>query len=317
MPLLEALFGLAALGGGYALAVEPRRLLLQRHRIPWPAWRTETRSLRVAVISDIHAAWPHMTERRIRSVVARVLRTRPQLVLLAGDFVSTETLGAIPLPPERTARALAALARHVPTFAVLGNHDWDFDPERVARALEDRGIAVLRNAHRGLRFGGADLVLAGVDDAVSRKDDLDLALLGTLPEEPVLLLSHTPDIHPRAPGQVRLVVAGHTHGGQICLPWVGPLVTMSALPRRQAHGLHRVGDRYLFVSAGVGTTGIPARFARPPEIGMLELVPVEERAHAARAPADAGRREEERALAGDPAFAACPADSLLASPESR
>ncbi len=267
---------LAAVGAGvYAGLVEPRRLVVRRHRVPWPAWRSERRPLRLVLFSDLHASWPHMTARRIGALVRRVLAERPALVLIAGDFMCTDTVGTIPLTPETVARALRPLARQVPTFAVLGNHDWDFDGARVVRALEDAGVTVLVNSHRGLRFGGAELRLAGVDDPVTRRADLARALEGVVPEEPVVLLSHSPDLHRRAPHPVRLLLAGHTHGGQIRLPGIGALVTMSRLPRRFARGLHRDRGRHLLVTAGVGTTGIPLRFACPPELVVLELVPSE------------------------------------------
>ncbi len=273
MPLM-ATAGALALGlGAYSLAVEPRRLLLRRHRIPWSPWGFPGAHLRIAVLSDIHAAWPHMTPRRIARIVRRLLALEPDLVLLPGDFACTETLGVRPVAIEAAVAPLRPLARNGRAFAVLGNHDWDYGGERVARALETVGIRVLRNESAAVFLGGRPLWLAGVDDPVTDRHDLEAALAELPEEEPAILLSHLPDVHREAPAAVRLVVAGHTHGGQVCVPGFGPIVTLSRLPRRQAHGLHELSGRRLFVTAGVGTTGLPIRFARPPEIGLLELVP--------------------------------------------
>ncbi len=273
MPLMAAAGALAVGLGAYALAVEPRRLQLHRHRIPWRPWRFSGASLRILVLSDIHAAWPHMTPKRIARIVERSLALAPDLVLLPGDFACTDTVGVRPVAIEEAAAALRPLAREGRAFAVLGNHDWDYDGERVAAALEGVGIRVLRNELEPVFLDGRPLWLAGVDDPVTERHDLEAAL-AELPEgEPAVLLSHMPDVHREVPPAVRLVVAGHTHGGQVCLPGFGPLVTLSRLPRAQAYGLHETDARHLFVTAGVGTTGLPIRFARPPEIGLLELVP--------------------------------------------
>lgn len=270
MVILESALAAAALGGVYALGVEPRRLVVRRFSVPWPG--AEGSRLRIGILSDLHAALPHMGEGRIRRIVARLLAEDPDLVLLPGDFAATGTVGVVPLAPASIARALSRLADDRPAFAVLGNHDWDLGGEPVAAALEDVGIRVLRNENVRVPGPFGELVLAGVDDPVTRRDDLARALAGTEPEEPVLLLAHTPDIHTRTPARVRLLVAGHTHGGQVRLPGLPPPVTMSRLPRRQAHGLHHDRGRHLLVTAGVGTTGLPLRFARPPELVVLDLV---------------------------------------------
>lgn len=274
MALLESLAAMAVAGGIYGFGIEPRRLMTRTHRVPWPRLFSGG-SLRIAVLSDIHAAWPHMTVARIGRVVERVLALEPQLVLLAGDYVTTDTWGVRTIAPEPVARALAPLAARCPTFAVLGNHDWDLDGKRVRRALEAASIRVLSNEAVKLQVAGAELWLGGLEDPVTLRHDLDALYTALPPDSPAILLSHTPDVFNFLPDHVRLVIAGHTHGGQVCVPGFGPLVTMSRLPRQQAYGLHRSGERHLFVTGGLGTTGIPVRFARPPEIGVLDLVPAE------------------------------------------
>lgn len=274
MPVLEGIAALAALGGVYAFGIEPRRLVVQAHSLPWPQTGLQLPRLRLAVLSDIHAAWPHTTPARLARVARRILAFAPDLVLLPGDFATTETFGVLPIAPEPMAEALRPLAERVRTFAVLGNHDYDYDGERIASALKRVGIRVLANESVAVPAGDGMLWLAGLDDPVSLRHDLEAAFTRLPETEPAILLSHTPDVHAFAPPNVRLVIAGHTHGGQVCLPGIGPLITMSRLPRRQAHGLHDIGDRHLFVTAGIGTTGLPLRFLRPPEIGILDLVPV-------------------------------------------
>ncbi len=273
MSLLVAAGAVAFGLGAYSLGVEPRRLFVHRHRIGWADWRFPGERLRIAVLSDIHAAWPHMTPERIARIVDRLLALSPDLVLLPGDFACTETFGVRPVAIEAAAGALRPLAREGRAFAVLGNHDWDYGGQRVIAALRAVGIRVLVNEIEPVFLGGNPLWLAGVDDPVTGRHDLEGALAELPEDQPAILLSHMPDVHREAPPAVRLVVAGHTHGGQVCLPGFGALMTQSRLPRRQAYGLHEIAGRRLFVTAGVGTTGLPIRFARPPEIGLLDLVP--------------------------------------------
>jgi predicted MPP superfamily phosphohydrolase len=266
-------FGLAAgaAAGVYAALIEPSLLRL-REPVALSRWWPRGRPcLRIGIIADLHACWPLMTAARVERIAARLLAARPDLVLLPGDFVSTHTWFVRPLAVEPVAAALRGLAAAVPTLAVLGNHDWYYGGARVAVALADAGIPVLRNAAKRVAVAGGDVWIAGLDDAWTGHDDLAQALRGTDDTAPVILLSHVPDAFRHLPPGIALTVAGHTHGGQVCVPGYGPLRTVTRLPRRLAYGLSDEGGRHLYVSGGVGTTALPLRFARPPEIALLTL----------------------------------------------
>jgi predicted MPP superfamily phosphohydrolase len=253
----------------YAAVIEPQMLLLRRHTIPLPAWRGAP--LRVGVLADIHAALPQMSCARVARIGRRLLAERPELVLLPGDFVTTRNPSVRKLRVEPVVAALAELAAAVPTFAVLGNHDWHYGGGQVTRALEATGITVLANAAARLELAGGPLWIAGIDDMFTGHDDLRRALEGVDGEDPLVLLSHVPDIFPHVPPGVALTVAGHTHGGQVRIPFYGPIRTLSRLPRRMAYGLHEHEGRHLYVSGGVGVSNVPVRFACPPEIAILTL----------------------------------------------
>jgi predicted MPP superfamily phosphohydrolase len=259
--------------GAYAALVEPRRLVRRALSVPSPLLPAGWRPLRAVVVSDLHAGWPHVTAARLGRLATAILAERPDVVLLPGDFVCEGAFGTRPLAIEAVAEALAALPASVPTFAVLGNHDRDVGPRRVAAALESVGIVVLYNRAVPLARPGGAVWIAGVDCARTGRPDLGRALAGIPTGAPVILLSHIPDLARRVPDWVALTVAGHTHGGQVCIPGLGPLVTMSRLPRRMARGLHRLGDRHLFVSTGIGTSGLPLRLAAVPELAVLTLEP--------------------------------------------
>src|SRR5262245_13636166 len=129
--MLELVAGALLALGLYAGVIEPRRLVVRRIDVPLPTWPEGWPPLLIAVLADLHGAWPHVTAKRIGGIVDLVVRDRPDLILLPGDFVSSGTLGVVKLPIEATARALAPLAAAAPTYAVLGNHDHHIDVRRV------------------------------------------------------------------------------------------------------------------------------------------------------------------------------------------
>lgn len=272
MPSVIGTLLMAGLGAGlYAAAIEPRRLVLRRVAVASPLWPLDRPPLRIGILSDIHAAWPHMTLARIERIVARLLAERPDLVLLPGDFVTTRTRFVRKIPVEPVAACLTPLAAAAPTLAVLGNHDWHYGAARITRALAAAGVTVLANEVCRLQLGGGSLAIAGLDDMWTGNADLEATLEELDGAVPALMLSHVPDVHPHLPAGIALTVAGHTHGGQVRLPVIGPLQTMSELPTRLTYGLNLAHGRHLYVSGGIGTTKLPIRFGRPPEIALLTL----------------------------------------------
>lgn len=272
MSILGLTLGAASAVALYAAAIEPRLLRLRRLTVCSRGWPAGWPSLRIGVISDLHAAWPHVTLPRIADLVRRMTAERPDLVLLPGDFVTKKTRLVRRIPIEPVADVLRPLADTAPTLAVLGNHDWYHGGERVERHLARTGICVLRNTATRVRVRDRDIWIAGVDDGWTGRTDLARTLADLQGREPAIMLAHMPDIFPRLPPTMLLTVAGHTHGGQVCLPGFGPILTQSALPRRLAYGLHEIDGRHLYVSGGIGTSAWPVRFCRPPEMALLTLV---------------------------------------------
>ncbi|MDX6752599.1 metallophosphoesterase [Geminicoccaceae bacterium 1502E] len=263
--------GLAGAGlAAYAGWIEPRRLRVVRHELRPALWRREHGTLRIGVLSDLHAAWPHVTAPRIARIVARLMAEEPDIVLLPGDFISTGTRFVRPLEIDAIMRALAPLTVR-PTFAVLGNHDHAAGGWRVREGLERVGIEVLQNRVVRHLHGNHPFEIAGIGCMRSGRAAIGRTLAALSGELPAILLSHVPDVFPRLPPHVALTVAGHTHGGQVRIPGLGPPVTMSSLPRHMALGLHRDAGRFLYVSGGIGTSGLPVRFGVPPEIALLTL----------------------------------------------
>jgi len=281
---LSGLFG--ALGVGYATAVEPSSIRLTRRTVApagWPAGR----SLRIAVVSDPHANVHNIDARDLRGVVDTVNGLSPDLTVLLGDYCSQDS-GA--LTPEEVTGILSGLRAPYGVHAILGNHDWTdaraalkrgHGPTRTELALRAAGLPLLEN--RAVPLGGGEVWLAGIEseatpwqrmtDAV-RTGVVREALRDVPPDAAVILLAHEPDvfaldIDPR----VRLVLSGHTHGGQVRVlgwsPWIP-----SRYGNRYAYGHVRERGRDLVVSGGLGShfvLGRPVRVGVPPEIVLVDV----------------------------------------------
>lgn len=231
-----------------------------------------TRPIRLALLADIHVAGPDMPPSRLAAIVRQVNALQPDLVLIAGDFVSDKRTATRHYP---TGQALAPLGELTPvlaTVAVPGNHDHWRDMRGVRLELARRGVVVLANEAR--RFG--PLVIGGLDDDFTGQADLPAALrameaLGGVP----LVLSHSPDPFPDVPSSVGLMLAGHTHCGQLRYPWGGSPATMSRYGERYACGVVREEGKLLITTAGLGTSVLPFRFGTRAEIWLVELRPLD------------------------------------------
>ncbi len=224
--------------------------------------------LRIAHLTDLHLG-KYVPARFIARAVALTQRTHPDLIAITGDFVGYEARDA-----ETCAAEVAKLQAPLGVFATLGNHDVWVGPEAVIPPLRAAGLDVLMNEARELTRGGSRLFLVGVNDSATHQDDLYRAC-HKLPRGDVrLLLAHSPDILPRAqPFHSDVVLAGHTHGGQVNLPWIGPPLVNIGLGREYVAGLKRWGRTQVYISRGIGMIAPPIRFRCRPEVAVLTLQP--------------------------------------------
>ena len=249
----------------YAKATRPPTVVRYRVVSTQPG---DNPSLRIVHLSDTHVALPDMPPARLLRIVAQVNALRPDIVVLTGDYVSDKFVGSA----VATAAAIAPLGRlraRYGVFAVPGNHDhWRSIPA-TRLAFARTHIVLLANESR--RAG--PVVIAGVDDSFTGHADVAVTL-ASVPRAPVpiILISHSPDVFTAVPASVAVTLAGHTHGGQIVVPFYGPLATASAFGRRFVRGLIVEGNRTMIVSAGLGTSILPLRFGAPPEIVEVTLL---------------------------------------------
>jgi predicted MPP superfamily phosphohydrolase len=252
---------------GFGLWTAMRDPVVRRLTIHMREWPKGAAPMRVVLISDLHVAGPETPPSRLARIVGQVNALRPDLVLIAGDVKQHRHVTTRVYDAEEAAAPLAALRARYGVVAVLGNHDYGrFDKTDLPPWLKKQGITVLRND--AVRRGA--LTIAGADDLYHGKyrerrlDHAARALPG-----PTVVLSHTPDIAPTLPTRYPLVLAGHTHCGQIVPPLIGPITASSIYGLRYVCGLIREPGRDVLVTAGIGTSGVPLRIGAVPDFWLL------------------------------------------------
>ncbi|MEA2599895.1 MAG: uncharacterized protein QOF89_887 [Acidobacteriota bacterium] len=272
--LALALLLAALVLGVWAFGIEPGTLRTREVALAVPGWPAGRAGMRVALLSDLHVGSPHNGLDKLDEVVARTNATRPDLILILGDLVIQDVMGGRFVPPEEITPILGRLRAPLGVYAVLGNHDRWLEAPRVIGALTRAGIPSLEDRAVEITRGGPPFWLVGVSDDWTGRHDVRGALAQVTSDDPVLLFTHNPDIFPTVPSRVSLTLAGHTHGGQVWLPFFGRLVVPSRYGQRYASGSVVEGGRHLFVTSGVGMSILPVRFLVPPEIPILRLRPL-------------------------------------------
>jgi uncharacterized protein len=284
---LRSAAGALAVGAGvaaYGVIIEPGfRLHLAEWGVAHASWPASMPPLRIVVLTDIHAVEPWMPASRIAHLVETANGLGGDIIVLLGDFVEAmpEKFRTGKVPIAAWAGALGNLKAPLGVFAVLGNHDWYDDERSIKAGLRQVGIPVLENKAIKIDRAKRRFWLAGLGDQLARPfgwndhrgaDDLP-AILRQIggDHDPVVLMVHEPDIFVKVPSRVAVTLAGHTHGGQVCLPFIGRPVVPSDYGQRFAYGHVVENGRNLIVSAGLGMTGVPVRFGVPPEIAIVTV----------------------------------------------
>jgi uncharacterized protein len=190
----------------------------------------------------------------------------------AGDYVNMQPFGGGRVPPHTIAAILSRLEAPLGRFAILGNHDYVYDERAVADALQDHGITVLNHNSCSMRFQNHSIDIIGVPDAHVTSAETYSLLTGLSPDKPTIVLVHDPVWFAHLPAGPHLMLAGHTHGGQIRLPGIGIVRNATKAPLRWSHGLIEESGQYLYVTSGIGTSGLPVRWGVPPEFAVLDML---------------------------------------------
>lgn len=215
-----------------------------------------------------------MNTERLQQVADRITAQKVDVLLITGDFLPSH--GLLPEPQRKHLRdlhdVLTPLARRIPSFAVLGNHDYWTNPFEVRQMLKESGITDVTNTAHSLTLNSEKLHICGVDDVWSGDVRLDKVLEKLQDDFPAILLAHEPDYADLSAetGRFDLQVSGHTHGGQVVVPFLGPPV-LPYLGEKYPSGLYRVQDMYQYTTRGVGMNKLPVRFNCPREITVFTL----------------------------------------------
>ncbi len=272
--------GLAMPGtAAYAAAQAADNLIVTDYRPVPPKW-PDAHRLTITVIADLHAGGPNMGLARVRQVADAAQALNSDLIVILGDYFATHRFVTERVPHAAWAAEFGRLKARLGVYSILGNHDWWYDIAGVRKALAGVRIPVLENDAVLLDDGGRHFWLAGLGDQLAHwigpgnfegVDDLAGTLARVTTDDPVILLVHEPDIFTDVPRRVALTLAGHTHGGQIVLPFMPPLWTPSQYGARFAYGHIVEQGRHMIVSGGLGCSKVPLRLGVPPEIVRVTL----------------------------------------------
>lgn len=257
----------------YAWFIEPNRLVVREVEIVSEHWHGAP--LTVAVLSDTHVGGPHVDAARMGRIVKRVNELRPELVVLLGDYVGGHAPEAERTPAENQEitggiATFAALRARYGVVAVIGNHDSWYGRSAVTAALQNAGVGALWNRHVVIRRSGGPIVLAGIADEWTGEPDFAATLDGAPERADTIVLSHSPDPFAQMPNGPAIMLAAHSHCGQVTIPFIGRPVLPIENRRYACHMVEENGRR-MYVTGGVGTSILPVRFLNPPEIILLRI----------------------------------------------
>jgi predicted MPP superfamily phosphohydrolase len=264
--LAAAPLAAVATTSAYAGYIEPYNYEVSRKDIFVKELPQSFEGFRIAQISDVHHS-KLVPLSEVERVVALAQAVNPDLIVLTGDYTTAYRRFIEPC-----AEALGRLNAPEGVFAVLGNHDHYTDPQLTRRALEHHKINVLNNANTLLRRNSDTLQLAGIDDWSWNATDWSRALNGMDMKRPSILLSHQPRVLDAAQtAGISLILSGHTHGGQVSVPFLGAPARFVDKDFKYLRGQYDRNGTQLYVSRGTGVIGLGVRFGSPPEIAVITL----------------------------------------------
>jgi len=239
---------------------------LSRLRIGVTGWPRLSRTLRVLFLSDLHVGSHTDDIERLTTIMRSAAELQPDVMCVGGDYINGMLFGQGRVPPETTAGILSLVKPPLGAFAIIGDHDELYGAHAIAGALREAGLTVLLNELARVTFEGHEITIIGVTPDGTRLAEL------TGQVQFGIVLAHDPAAFAVLPKDAGfLMLCGHTHGGQIQVPVLGPLINMSDAPLTWTYGHVVEGNCHLYVTSGLGTSVIPLRLGIPPEIVLIEV----------------------------------------------
>lgn len=244
----------------WTIKIEPSMLTVREYRVK----DKDLAGIKIVYAADFHVGKKHTA--RLAKVVDLINAQKADIVLLGGDFVKGHKEKST-LPIELIAYELSHIKSDYPVYTVLGNHDMWVGGDKIQKVLEKNGIKVLRNSNDFVNVKDKKIYIAGIEDLTTGFPNQNKAFENT--EKPVILLSHQPDIFPKAWEDANIILAGHTHGGQVVFPIIGALLVPSAYGQKFRSGYIEENNKKMIVTKGLGTSILPIRFNCKPEINVI------------------------------------------------
>lgn len=270
----------------WAFLIEPNRLIVNNYPLNLKNWSPKLNGFKIVAIADIHGGSNFITEEKIREIVSLTNAQEPDVILLLGDYVSRQTFDRTQpkMPLKIVFENLKGLKAKLGVFAVIGNHDNQFGNEIIRKNLEEIGYKVLDYEAISVEKNGENLRFVGLADTLRNNDSQNYwqKIRTALAKEKnpvgkIILFAHNPDLLWAVTGQFKasedviLFIGGHTHGGQVKFPIIGTPFVPTIYGQKYVQGHYRDLGIDIFISSGIGTSIVPARFRVPPEISVLEI----------------------------------------------
>jgi predicted MPP superfamily phosphohydrolase len=234
-------------------------------------WSAKLNGFKVIAISDFHGGSNNVTEEKLRKIVETANSQNPDLIVLLGDYVSqiNGKNSDLKMPVEIVAKNLRGLKAKYGVYAIIGNHDWWYDEKKVSGEFERAGIKTLENQVESISVNDETVYVWGIEDYWKSRAVPTEAFDKIPNKQNVIAITHNPDSLLKSPAEISLMLAGHSHGGQVNFPFYGAIPFVND-PRFMA-GNAEVDGKHVFITTGIGCTGPQIRFRVPPEIAVLNL----------------------------------------------
>lgn len=249
----------------WAFFIEPNLLIIRKIEIKDPALK----GIKVAYLSDLHICQDGKDY--ALNMVRKVNKQNPDIILLGGDYIVVEIYKNKTMKPDKIIKILSGLKSKHGVYMVLGNHESRLKTVKlITESLKDTNIKLLQNANVKLQIADKSVYLVGIGDYSNNRHNVSKAFNG-VDSTPVIAFTHSPDIFPYIPDYVNITFAGHTHGGQVYIPFYGPLEKPTHLLGKYIKGLYSEGSKKLFVSSGIGNSHYKIRLFNIPEIVIADF----------------------------------------------